>query len=162
MIYSLSRPGEVWSEGKEYLVMDWILQNIKTIGPSAFIAFGFVAWPVLASYSKTSGGWVGVIVGAATALMIGLCSMSEISRVPAPSKNAIVILLAAGLLNGFCVTLYAAETSRPAAGLVITTVSVLMVLWGFFLDSLVNGSSMSATNVAGVVLAVSSIVLMRS
>jgi hypothetical protein len=141
--------------------MDWILQSFKSIGPSAFIAFGFVSWPVLGSYTKETGGWVGVIVGAATALMIGLCSMSEISRVPLPSKSAIVVLLAAGLLNGFCVALYAAETARPAAGLVITTVSVLMVVWGYFLDSLVNGSPMSVSGVAGVLLAVSGILLMR-
>ncbi len=137
------------------------MATVLSFALALFIATGFVSWTIIASYSKVAGGWVGVIVAAATSVMLGLCSTREIMNTPPPSGKALQILVVAGLVNGLAVYLYAQRIANPNVTTFVVTVSVLMVVCTPAIDWLINGNGLTGRQMIGFTLAAASIYLIK-
>jgi len=116
--------------------------NIQVISTAIFIAFGFVGWTIIGSYSRACGSWIGTIVMLSTAAAVALLSSKQLINVVAPNGKAWILLLVAGVINGVAVYLYSnkiADITVPTAAFVVT-VSILMVVIAPFLNWLINGA----------------------
>jgi len=114
--------------------------NIWTISIALFIAFGFVGWPIVGSYSRVCGGWVGTVVLTSTAITVAMFSFRQLNSIPVPNTKAMILLLVAGIINGLAVYLYSSkitDTNVPAAVFVVM-VSILMVVVAPLLNWLLN------------------------
>jgi drug/metabolite transporter (DMT)-like permease len=115
--------------------------NIGTVLAAVCIAFGFASWPIIGSYSRASGAWVGTMACIASLIAVGLLSLKQLAGVAAPSSRAILLLFIGGALNGIAVYYYAAkvaDTAVPTAVFVVT-VATLMAVAAPTLDWVIKG-----------------------
>jgi drug/metabolite transporter (DMT)-like permease len=124
-----------------------------------FIAFGFVGWPIIGSYSGASGGWVSVILCASTMITVTLFSIKELSGIPIPATKALVLLFIAGAFNGLAVCFYSIKITDASisTAVLVVTVSILMVMAAPILDWLIKGAIPSLYQALGYTFAICAI-----
>jgi hypothetical protein len=119
----------------------------------ALIAMGMASWPILGKYSQASPGWISAIVLGVTgivAIMIAwLQGGQQAAALPAPGK--LLILIAAGVVNGLATYRYAARARMEGqTGKYLVLVAVLIVIEAPFFDMFLNRSSLTARQWTGV------------
>ncbi len=136
--------------------------NFGSILMMVFIAIAFIGWPIVGKYSGASGAWIGTIMLIATTLVTGTLSLKEMARSSFPPTKAVAMLIAAGMMNGLAVYLYARKSSSPTVSTAtfIVTVTVLMIVFAPILDWLFNGSIPSTRKVFGFACAAFSVYLL--
>jgi len=133
------------------------MMNVSTILMAVFIATAYAAWPVVGSYSRASGGWIGTVVVIATGITVAICSAKQL--ISFPNTKAILLLLIAGAINGVAVYLYSckvADVTVPTAAFVVT-VAVFMSVIAPLLSWLLNGAIPTFYQTLGYGLAMSAI-----
>ncbi|MCK4553695.1 hypothetical protein KAU19_01910 [Candidatus Parcubacteria bacterium] len=130
--------------------------NISTIITALFIAFGFVSWVIVGSYSKLSAGWVGTIVMFSTTIAVALLFGKQLVSGPLPGIRPIIYLIIAGVINGIGVYLYSSKATDPSisTGVFIVTVCVSMAVFAPLIDWILNGRILSLQQGTGVFFAV--------
>lgn len=129
--------------------------NASTIALAVLIASGYIGWGIIAKYTKMTGGWVGMIMGITTTVTVILISNQQLRSEFPPSK-AILVLVAASILNGIAVCLYSEKITDPAisAAAFMVTVSVLMAVLTPCFNWLIYGTVPSINHFIGYGLAV--------
>lgn len=118
---------------------------------AVFIAIGFAGWPIISSYSRASGGWVGMVVSVSTALAVVIFSAKNLSSIPAPNLRALVLLLIAGVFNGLALCLYSfkvADTNVPTAAFVVM-ISIMMAMVAPVLNWMLNSAVPNQSQMLG-------------
>jgi drug/metabolite transporter (DMT)-like permease len=127
------------------------------------IAFGFVGWPIIGSYSRAHGSWIGMLAISSTALAFAGLSFRQLINVVPPNTKAIVLLLVAGIINGGAVYLYTAkiaDTTVPTAAFVVI-VSIFMVIVAPLLNWMLNSAVPSFQQGLGFLLAMAAIYFLK-
>lgn len=128
---------------------------MKTLDIFAAIcwAFTFVAWPIVGKFVHATGAWMATIVFAANAIVIGLLFRYDLSA--PPTIKVILILFAAGAMNGIGAYFYAQKLAdiRISTSALVVLVSILMVVWAPIIDWILNGSIPSVRQGTGFIVA---------
>lgn len=127
------------------------------------IATTFVGWPIMSRYCGQNAAWSGSIVFFFTAITPILFSSTTLLRTPAPDSKSLMILSAAGILNGLGVYFYSQTLEKVGdqSGTFIVTVSIAMVMVAPILSYLFNGETLTTKQFAGLACAVSAVYLLR-
>lgn len=126
---------------------------------AVFIAFGFVSWPIIGSYSRVCGGWVGTVVIISTAITVAMFSLRQLSNISVPNSKAMILLIIAGIINGLAVYIYSskvADVTVPTAEFVVI-VSIFMVVIAPLLNWLLNSAVPNFYQTLGFAFAIAAI-----
>ncbi len=137
--------------------------GITTVGWAVLIGSCF-AWPIIARFSGVGGAWTGTIVFAVTFGTLAIWSLvSGQFGHQAISRNAILILVFAGLLNGIGCYLYSEKVTDPSipAGVFVALVSISSVLAASLLSIPILGVGLTLKQWAGVAAGVVAIALLK-
>ena len=136
--------------------------NIQSISMAVFIAFGFVCWPIVGSYSRVCGSWVSATVIISTAVTVAIFFFRQLAALPVPSVKAIAILFIAGAINGLAFCFYSNKITDTSieTGAFVVTISILMVVIAPLLDWALNGATPNMSQKLGFVLAIVAIYFM--
>ncbi len=137
--------------------------RLEVILMAIVIAFGFVGWPIVGSYSRAHGSWIGMLAISSTALAFAGLSFRQLISVTPPNTKAIIMLLVAGVINGGAVYLYTdkiADTTVPTAAFV-ATVYILVSIVAPLLNWLFKGAVPNFQQGIGFLFAVAAIYFLK-
>lgn len=129
--------------------------TVSTILWAAFIALAYALWPILGKWSNASGYWVNTLVVGASFLPVALLSANQLIKTPINGSKAIVLLVLAGLMNGFAVYVYGMKATDKTVptGAFVMTVSILFFVVAPIIDWKLNGTTLSTKQMFGVCMA---------
>ena len=137
--------------------------SITTVGWAVLIGSCF-AWPIVARFSGAGGAWTGTVVFAVTfATLVVWSLVSGQFGNQVISRNAILILGFAGLLNGVGCYLYSEKVTDLSipTGVFVALVSISSVLAASILSIPILGVGLTLKQWAGVGAGVVAIVLLK-
>mgnify|MGYP000918095625 FL=1 len=136
----------------------------STILWAAFIALAYALWPILGKWSNASGQWVNTLVVGASFLPVAALSANQMIKAPLTSPKAFVLLVLAGIMNGFAVYVYGmkATDEKVPTGAFVMTVSIMFFVVAPIIDWIMNGTTLSAKQMFGVGMAGVAIYMLKS
>lgn len=129
---------------------------------AVLIAVVFVGWVIVGNATKVGYVWVTMLVCTGTFVSAAACAGLYLNQAKLPSRNAVLVLLVIGLINGIAVFRYAVRTNDPeiSVGALVVTVSVLMAVLAPVLDWGLNGNIPSVQRAVGFAMAAASIYML--
>lgn len=127
----------------------------STILWAAFIAAVYAVWPVLGKWSKAPGQWVNTIVVAGSLIPIVILSINSMIKTPINNSKAFMLLLTAGIVNGFAVYVYGMKATDKTVptGVFMMSISIMLFAFAPIIDWAFNGTTLSARQMFGIFIA---------
>lgn len=120
---------------------------------AALIAMGMAGWPILGKFSQASAGWISAIVLGVTGIVAIVIALLRggMQGTSLPSRSRLLILIAAGVVNGVATYCYAARARMEGqTGKYLVLVSILIVIEAPFFDMLLNKGTLTTRQWTGV------------
>jgi hypothetical protein len=120
---------------------------------AALVAMGMAGWPILGKYSQASAGWISAIVLGVTGIIAIVIALAQggVQGASLPSPSRLLILIAAGLVNGVATYCYAARArAEGQTGKYLVLISILIVIEAPFFDMLLNKGTLTTRQWTGV------------
>jgi drug/metabolite transporter (DMT)-like permease len=134
--------------------------TISDFFQATLIAVGFAGWGIIGNYSQAGSSWTGLFVNIYTSIAIVAYYHKDLYHTPLPANKALLILLAAGILNGVAVCLYTGKVSNPNNSRVasfMVLVFVLMAIVAPVLEWILKSEAPTAKQMLGYLFAILSI-----
>ena len=120
---------------------------------AALVAMGMAGWPILGKYSQASAGWISAVVLGVTGIVAIVIALLQggMQGASLPSRSRLLILIAAGLVNGVATYCYAARArTEGQTGKYLVLISILIVIEAPFFDMLLNKGTLTTRQWTGV------------
>jgi hypothetical protein len=142
------------------------MQTFSLICWAFFVAIGFSGWGIIGNYSGASAAWVGSSIMVGGGVIVSLINAKQLFSEPAPGLRPLLILLFAIILNSVAVYIFASKVNMlksavtgMTAGAFVAIVNILMFVAALLLDFVLNGKSISISQMASIGTAVLTIFL---
>ena len=129
--------------------------NLATFSITVFIAAAYVAWPNLSKPLGVSPGLIAFIVIVAALVVILITAPREIAQIRTMPPKAMFWIVAIAIANGVAIYLQASRAADPhiATGIFLVTIFLLQTAFAPIVDWLINGTSLTPRQMAGLALA---------
>lgn len=129
--------------------------NLKYLSLAVFINFFLAIWPIVAKKSGLPGSVVNLLSytgGVTFATAIWWFSPTRMTVLIHPGWSLVIVAM--GLMTGFCMYLYTSVIMKPEvpAGIFMLTSALLYACFAPILDWMISGSKLSPKQVVGMFL----------